>query len=229
MSAPASRSTPICSPASAISGSAPTPICWLGRRSRAMWRGMNVSFRDMLFLLVFAYLVIGAVALAHVSKNNEEQSKGQSPPGNVIVEMFWDKAIDADVDLWVQAPGDVPVGYSNKSGMIFNLVRDDLGRSGDLNSMNYEVSYGRGRWPGEYVVNAMLYRSRDQKYPVDARIVVSHQNQQGEVRKVLQSNIELTFEGQETTAFRFRLDEKGEFIPDSVNRIRKNLRPASGS
>ena len=26
-----------------------------------MWRGMNVSFRDMLFLLVFAYLVIGAV------------------------------------------------------------------------------------------------------------------------------------------------------------------------
>ena len=33
-----------------------------------MWRGMNVSFRDMLFLLVFAYLVIGAVALAHVAR-----------------------------------------------------------------------------------------------------------------------------------------------------------------
>lgn len=42
-----------------------------------MWRGMNVSFRDMLFLLVFAYLVIGAVALAHFAKNDEEQSKGQ--------------------------------------------------------------------------------------------------------------------------------------------------------
>jgi hypothetical protein len=82
----------------------------------------------MLFLLVFAYLVIGAVALAHVAKKDEEQSKGQTPPGNVIVEMFWDKATDADVDLWVQAPGDVPVGYSNKSGAIFNLVRDDLGK-----------------------------------------------------------------------------------------------------
>jgi hypothetical protein len=194
-----------------------------------MWRGMNVSFRDMLFLLVFAYLVIGAVALAHVSKHNEEQSKGQAPPGNVIVEMFWDKAIDADVDLWVQAPGDVPVGYSNKSGMIFNLVRDDLGKGGDPNSMNYEVSYGRGRWAGEYVVNAMLYRSRDEKYPVSAQIKVSQQNQQGEVRQVLLSNVELTFEGQETTAFRFRLDEKGEFIPDSMNRIRKNLRSAGGS
>ena len=45
-----------------------------------MWRGMNVSFRDMLFLLVFAYLVIGAVALAHVRKEAEEM-KGVTPPG----------------------------------------------------------------------------------------------------------------------------------------------------
>src|SRR6266436_4657897 len=166
MSAPASRSTPICSPASATSGSVPTRTCSPVRRSSAMWRGMNVSFRDMLFLLVFAYLVIGAVALAHVSKNNEEQSKGQIPPGNVIVEIFWDKAIDADVDLWVQAPGDVPVGYSNKAGMIFNLLRDDLGHSGDPVSMNYEISYGRGLWPGEYTVNAHLYRSADGHFPV---------------------------------------------------------------
>src|SRR5262245_62824897 len=159
MSEPAPRSTPICSPASAISGSVPTPTCSPARRSSAMWRGMNVSFRDMLFLLVFAYLVIGALALAHVTKNDEEQSKGQTAPGNVIVEMLWDKAIDADVDLWVQAPGDVPVGYSNKSGVMLNLVRDDLGKGGDPNSMHYEASYGRGHLPGEYVVNAMLERS----------------------------------------------------------------------
>jgi hypothetical protein len=193
-----------------------------------MWRGMNVSFRDMLFLLVFAYLVIGAIALAHVARNDQEQSRGQAPPGNVIVEMLWDKTIDADVDLWVKGPGNVPVGYSNKSGMIFNLVRDDLGKSGDPNSMNYEISYGRGHWPGEYVVNAMLYRSRDHKYPVGTQIKVSLQNRQGQVRQVLQSNVDLAFEGQETTAFRFRLDEKGELVADSVNRIHQNLRSASG-
>src|ERR1700732_945496 len=111
-----------------------------------MWRGMNVSFRDMLFLLVFMYLLIGGIALAHVHKKAEE-SKGAAPPGNVIVELRWAPEIDADVDLWVQGPGDVPVGYSNKGGAIFNLVRDDLGHSADPNSMNYEVAYGRGRWP----------------------------------------------------------------------------------
>src|SRR5712672_3649976 len=199
MSAPASRSTPICSPASAISGSAPTPICWLGRRSRAMWRGMNVSFRDMLFLLVVAYLVIGAIALAHVAKNDQEQSKGQAPPGNVIVEMFWDKAVDADVDLWVQAPGDVPVGYSNKSGVVFNLLRDDLGHSGDPLSMNYEIAYGRGIFAGEYTVNAHLYRSADHRFPIPVHATVSVHDPQDHVRRILESTAELKFQGQEIT------------------------------
>jgi hypothetical protein len=193
-----------------------------------MWRGMNVSFRDMLFLLVFSYLVISAVALAHVAKNNEE-SKGAAAPGNVIVEANWAKDVDADVDLWVQGAGDVPVGYSNKSGMIFNLLRDDLGRSADPNSMNYEVAYGRGHWPGEYVVNAMLYRSRDRALPVPVSVRVSLQGENGSVRQVLQSNIDLNAEGQESTVFRFKLDDQGGLVPDSMNRIHKDLRAAAGS
>lgn len=193
-----------------------------------MWRGMNVSFRDMLFLLVFSYLVISAVALAHVAKNNEE-SKGAAAPGNVIVEANWAKDIDADVDLWVQGAGDVPVGYSNKSGMIFNLLRDDLGRSADPNSMNYEVAYGRGHWPGEYVVNAMLYRSRDRSLPVPVSVRVSLQGENGSVQQVLQSNVALNTEGQETTVFRFKLDDQGGLVPGSMNRIHKDLRSAAGN
>jgi hypothetical protein len=193
-----------------------------------MWRGMNVSFRDMLFLLVFSYLVIGAVALAHVAEK-QDKSKGAQAPGNVIVELTWPQGYDDDVDLWVQGPGDVPVGYSNKSGMIFNLLRDDLGHSGDPNSMNYEVEYGRGHWPGEYVVNAMLYRSHDHKLPVPAHVRVSLQDQQGEVHQVLQADAQLAYEGQETTMFRFRLDGHGDFVAGSMNRIHKNLRNAGGA
>jgi hypothetical protein len=186
---------------------------------------MNVSFRDMLFLLVFAYLVIGAVALAHVQKKQEAAS-GATPPGSVIVEIRWDPQIDADIDLWVQAPGDVPVGYSNKAGIIFNLLRDDLGRSGDPNSMNYEVAYGRGLWSGEYIVNAHFFRSIDGHYPVPVTAKVSVRGADGEVRNLVQSNIELSFVGQETTIFRFRLDDKGQLVAGSLNRVHKTLRTA---
>jgi hypothetical protein len=189
---------------------------------------MNVSFRDMLFLLVFAYLVIGAVALAHVRKESEE-TKGVNPPGGVIVEIHWDDKVDADVDLWVQGPGDVPVGYSNKAGMIFNLLRDDLGHGGDPNSMNFEIAYGRGRWPGEYTVNAHLYRSADNHFPVPVTAKVSVQGLDGTVRAILQSTVEMTFVGQETTIFRFTLDDKFALVPGSTNRVHKPLRTAWNS
>ncbi len=190
-----------------------------------MWRGINVSFRDMLFLLVFAYLVIGAVALAHVRKQQEETS-GATPPGAIIVDLRWDEKVDADVDLWVEGPGDVPVGYSNKAGMIFNLLRDDLGHSGDPNSMNYEVAYGRGRWPGEYTVNAHLYRSADSRLPVKVMAKVDMQTREGQVKNLMQSAVELTHVGQEATIFRFRLDDKGELVQGSLNRLHKELRSA---
>src|SRR4051812_11984727 len=106
MSAPARHSTPTCWLVFSTSGSALTRICSPARRCSAMWRGMNVSFRDMLFLLVFGYLIISAVALAHVAKKDEDTVKSTTPPGNVIVEMNWAKESDSDVDLWVQAPGD---------------------------------------------------------------------------------------------------------------------------
>ncbi len=190
-----------------------------------MWRGMNVSFRDMLFLLVFAYLVIGAVALAHVRKKTEDVT-GATPPGSLIIDIHWDDKFDADVDLWVQAPGDVPVGYSNKSGIIFNLLRDDLGHSGDPVSMNYEIAYGRGLWPGEYTVNAHLYRSADGRYPVPVTAKVSVRGPDGEVANILRSVVPLDHVGQETTIYRFQLDDKGHLIQGSLNRLHKDLRSA---
>jgi hypothetical protein len=57
-------------------------------------------------------------------------------PGNVIIEAQWADKLDADVDLWVQAPGDMPVGYSNESGQSLNLLRDDLGRKQDITDYN---------------------------------------------------------------------------------------------
>jgi hypothetical protein len=84
-------------------------------------------------------IVLQAIdAAAIVAKGSE--TDGVTAPGNVAVEMQWPDKLDADVDLWVQAPGDAPVGYSNKSGRVFNLLRDDLGKAQDMTYGNSFVN-----------------------------------------------------------------------------------------
>jgi hypothetical protein len=125
----------------------------------------------------------------------------------------------------VQAPGDIPVGYSNKGGAVFNLLRDDLGRRADATEMNYEVSYSRGIPPGEYVVNLHLYRNTAQVSPVTVTVVASVKKNVAEsARQVLSTRVGLPREGQELTVFRFKLDEAGELVPGSVGSLQRPLR-----
>ncbi|MGH6903435.1 MAG: hypothetical protein ACREIR_11930, partial [Geminicoccaceae bacterium] len=147
------------------------------------------------------------------------------PPGNVIVEVRWPDDIDCDVDLWVEAPGDIPVGYSNKGGVIFNLLRDDLGKRADATGMNYEVSYSRGIVAGEYTVNVHLYRNTAGVLPIPVTVVTSVKKSSKEsARQVLASNIELVREGEELTVYRFRLSEDGDLVPGSVHSLQRKLR-----
>jgi hypothetical protein len=145
----------------------------------------------------------------------------------VIAEIRWDDKLRTDVDLWVQAPGDVPVGYSNKSGLIFNLLRDDLGSQADPTDVNFETSYSRGIPPGEYTVNVHLFRNLENAYPVNVRVVVrvKADNEAG-ARPIAATTVRFDREGQELTAFRFRLTEKGELVPNSMNSVFKPLRSA---
>lgn len=156
------------------------------------------------------------------------EAEGAPAPGNVIVEAQWADQVDADVDLWVQAPGDRPVGYSNKSGQIFNLLRDDLGKSHDITDYNYEVAYTRGTPGGEYVVNLHMYRGRQVSYPVAVKIVASLKDDRtGSVKQLVTTTVELRKEGQELTALRFRLDADGRLVAGSVNNLFKPLRVAA--
>ena len=156
------------------------------------------------------------------------EAEGVPAPGNVIVEAQWGDKVDADVDLWVQAPGDGPVGYSNKSGQIFNLLRDDLGKAHDITDYNYEVAYTRGTPGGEYVVNLHMYRGRQVSYPVAVKIVASVKDDlTGSAKQLVTTTVQLRKEGQELTALRFRLDTKGGLVAGSVNSLFKPLRVAA--
>ena len=182
-------------------------------------------FRDVILLALAGFVAIVVMILPHLNPPDAKTADAMDPPGNVIVEARWADAWDTDVDVWVQAPGDVPVGYSNKGGAIFNLLRDDLGRRGDATEMNYEVTYSRGIPPGEYTVNMHLYRNPERKLPVPVTVVVSvKKTAQESGKQILASKVQLSREGQEVTVFRFKLDEAGDLVPGSVHNLQRPLR-----
>ena len=109
-------------------------------------------FRDVIMLALLGFVAIVVLLLPHLNPP-VQATEATQPPGNVIVEVRWPDEFDSDVDLWVEAPGDVPVGYSNKGGRIFNLLRDDLGHIGDTTGLNYEIAFSRGTPGGEYTVS----------------------------------------------------------------------------
>ncbi len=184
-------------------------------------------FRDMILLTLGALFVVAALMFPYLNPKAEARAatrEGVEPPGNVMVEVRWPDELDTDVDLWVQAPGDVPVGYSNKGGAIFNLLRDDLGNRNDATRLNYEVAFARGVPEGEYTVNLHLYRNLAGK-PVPVTVVTSVKAAPAEpARQQLARETTQVREGQEVTAYRFRLDEKGGLVPGSVTDLARNLR-----
>ena len=174
---------------------------------------------------LFAILVFILLSLPH--KPEAKTAENAPPPGNVIVEIVWSAQANADVDLWVQAPTDRPVGYSNKGGRIFNLLRDDLGANNDITQVNYEVSFSRGIPEGEYTVNLHLYRVINAPLPLAVSVKVSVAREiGGDTREIFSQTAFLGHPGEEITVVRFSLDGGGNLVPGSIHDIPRPLRAA---
>lgn len=179
----------------------------------------------LLMLGSFVLLTVLMVTVLNPPAKSSETA-GIQAPGNVIVEIEWPGAIDADVDLWVQAPGDLPVGYSSTNGKIFNLLRDDLGKANDVTDRNYEVAYSRGMPTGEYIVNVHLYRGiAGGSIPVKVTVSCKTTADRS-ARQLATTTVELRHDNQEITAMRFTLDDQGALVPGSINNLFRELRTA---
>ena len=186
----------------------------------------STVFRDVILLALTGFVAIVLLLLPHVNPPGQSLVTADEPPGNVIIELFWDEDRDVDVDLWVKAPGDVPVGYSNRGGLFFNLLRDDLGKYKDPTPINYEVAFSRGISPGVHVVNAHLYRmDAAGDRPFAAKVVVTTVDPTSKVRtQILETELELVVEGEEVTVFHFALTKTGALTAGSVNNTPTRLR-----
>ena len=185
--------------------------------------GAATVFRDVILLALLGFVALVILLLPHVNPP-ETKTDDLMTPGNVIVEIKWPETIDADVDLWVKAPGDGAVGWSQRGGTIFDLLRDDLGSKNDLTAANYEMAYSRGVPEGEYIVNVHMYRNDSEIWPVPVYVVVSVKlSLEKPAREILLRKVDLVRVDQEETALRFDLNEAGGLLPHTVNNLHRSL------
>jgi len=181
-------------------------------------------FRDVIMLALAGFVTLVMLLLPHIHPEAKSEDTDKAP-GNMIIELRWPDEVNADVDLWVQSPGDKAVGYTNKGGEVFDLLRDDLGIASDLTGLNYEFAYSRGAPQGEYTVNVHLFRNISKVYPVPVTVAVSLKTpKRVSTRQILSTTLNLDSIGQEKTVFRFKLDDASELVTGSVHDLPKSIR-----
>ncbi len=185
----------------------------------------NTIFRDFTMLMVLGFVAMVVWMLPHINPPANEANA--EPPGNVIAHITWPPG-NTDVDLWVTGPGEaLPVGYSNKGGLLWNLLRDDLGTQPDLTNVNYENAYTRGITPGEYIINVHCYRCPVVPVPVVLEVSIKSQtNTKSKLEIIARTKTELRVNGEELTLLRFRLTKEGKLVKGSLGHFYEPLRSA---
>jgi hypothetical protein len=156
-----------------------------------------------------------------------------------IITMDWPDNHPDDLDLMVQDPGENIVWYRHKEAGFLTLDRDDRGGVHDTimiagrrvsTPIREEVVTLRGLVPGEYTVNVTHYvATTHSAVPANVRV----QKLNPVARVVWEGQVKVDHRGDEKTAVRFRLDEKGEVVevhtrPKSLLNILGASRPVEG-
>jgi len=193
-------------------------------------------------LMMFVMLLLLLIVFINDPKKKDSENLDPPNQGVIKAEVFWPNNQNIDVDLWTAGPIGKPVGYSNKGSELWNLLRDDLGTNTDASGKNMEVSYTRGIWDGEYVVNLHLYDGAKpaagvwlddknlpqtvlpSKLPVPCRVILSYkENRDAAEQQVAVANVSLTRTGHEVTVFRFMVKDF-KILKETMNHLHKPLR-----
>lgn len=179
------------------------------------------AFVDQLLIGSFTFMALAVLILPSLNPPAVANPEATRPPGSIAVAIAWPDG-PADVDLWVLAPGEpIAVGYANKSGKVFSLLRDDTGVDGDMSPLNMENAFARATPAGEYVVNIHGYSLPFGTTKV--YVEVSLGRSADSMKLLVSTELELRHQ-QERTVIRFRLDERGQVVSGSVNNVFKALR-----
>jgi len=204
-------------------------------RSRRVAREPEVDpFYDMLFNMLIAFVFCFIVALLAM---NPTKSKAGDVPAKAeyIITLSWPDYDPNDIDTWVRNPAGEVVWFRNREAGLMYLDRDDRGESNSsivvngrrvVSPFRQEVVTIRGIVPGEYVVNAHYYESKETDLsnpkagqPVDVTLSVVKVNPRAEV--VFNGQHRLTKRGEEATLVRFSVSTDGSV--GSINTLPAKL------
>lgn len=174
-------------------------------------------FRDLMLSILLSLIAIVMLS----NQNPPVESQDSRPPGDLIATITWPEG-NSDVDMWLDAPGEkIPVGYTNKDGEVWNLLRDDTGLGINDVGINYENAYTRGAPEGEYIINLHAYRV--DTFPLSVKVEVQMSNHHT-MTNIWKGTLTLTKPGEELTAVRFKIDKNGNLLPGSIYQIFQPLR-----
>jgi hypothetical protein len=183
-----------------------------------LWSPQAIATIDMLYCLVAGLIVL-------MAEPSPKIAAADKPICQLAVDAVWADALPVDVDLWVRAPGDTPVGYSAKDGTIFNLVRDDLGTV-TVDNSNSERACARVIADGDYIVNVHLY-NHGSPPPIPVTVTVSFVDPAAAtMTQILSKQVVLESKGQEITVVRFKMKDD-HLVTGSEHDIPVKLRHGS--
>ena len=158
-----------------------------------------------------------------------EESKTIEAKAEFIITISWPNENSDDVDTYVEDPLGNLVFFRSREKGLMHLDRDDLGSKNDTiqdavgNTISFpenrEIVTIRGIIPGEYVINAHMYRkskSKNEPTAITAKLEKINPYGLGAIKEK-----QLIESGDEATFFRFRVDEQGNIT--DINDIEKPL------
>ena len=207
----------------------------------------TIGFTDLLFniLVGFAFLfIIAFLLIKPEAKKHDFERRAE-----FVIVMEWNDDQPDDIDLYVQDPTGKKVSFRTPIMNFMYLDKDDLGYANDVVynangtvtkvNINREVVTIRGIIPGEYIINAHHYSTRQAEATLsslggerrgDSEIISAARHGEGQPNKgrVLTVKVELhkvnpyqilwigerlfDHRGQEDTFVRFTIDSKGNIV-----------------
>ena len=179
----------------------------------------RIAFLDLLMgLVVFFSSQYQLAALTAREATVEAQNDCNVKLGGVyLVRLTWDDGSSSDIDLHVRDPENGIVYYNATDVGLMGISPDDRGTSTDTQMVdgrpvtvrhNEESVTLRGTIPGEYVVNLQAYLLQGDTPKATVSLVPLRHP--GPALKEVE--VQLTYTGQEITAFRFTVNAFGDIV-----------------